>query len=158
MTPPGRLSTVTLHANCVILGEAGVLILGPSGSGKSSLARALVHAAGAAGDHAAHVADDRVLVSREHGRLVARPVRAIAGRMEVRGLGIVTVSRPAAAAVLRLVVGIVPEPLPRHPEAAALRTEILAVALPYRAVTLASGVDVAMWRERGRGDTLVTDL
>ena len=82
--PEGGL---TVHAACVVLGEAGVLIRGESGAGKSSLALGLIEAAPAHGLFGALVADDRVRITCAHGRLVARPHPAIAGRIELRGLG-----------------------------------------------------------------------
>lgn len=128
---------LTAHATCVVLGEAGVLIRGESGAGKSSLALALLDRARLAGGFAALVADDRVRVALHHGRLVARPHPRLAGRIEVRGLGI----REAAdlghaalpACVLRLVVDLVPAS-PRLPEPEAGRTRILGLDLPRLAV------------------------
>jgi HPr kinase/phosphorylase len=75
----------TVHASAALVGERGVLIRGAAGSGKSSLLLSLIH--GAVG--ATLVADDRVVLTSIDGRLVAAVPEAIAGRMEVRGLGIV---------------------------------------------------------------------
>ena len=49
-----------MHATAVIYGDYGVLILGPSGSGKSALALALLARARSAGLFAALIGDDRV--------------------------------------------------------------------------------------------------
>jgi HPr kinase/phosphorylase len=106
---------INLHAGCVVIGEAGILIRGASGSGKSLLGRRLIEAAEARGLFVRLVADDRVHVSVESGRLVARPNRAIAGQMEVRGVGIVATPHEDAA-VLRLVVDCVEDRPPRLPE------------------------------------------
>lgn len=92
-----------VHATCVVLGEAGVLIRGASGSGKTSLAFALVEGETRAGRFARFVGDDRVGLTVAGGRLVARPHPAIAGRAERRGLG-PTPAPFEAAAVVRLVV------------------------------------------------------
>ena len=116
------------HACCVVLGEAGVLIRGASGSGKSSLALGLIEAARARGLFGALVADDRVRIARAHDRLVARPHPAIAGRIEIRGVGLLALEAEEAC-VLRLVVDLV-ETADRLPEAAAEHTEILGIALP----------------------------
>ena len=103
-----------LHAGCVLLGEAGVLIRGEAGVGKSSLAVRLVAARRAAGRFAAHVSDDRTLVEAAHGRLIARPHPAIAGLVERRGLGLARVPYEGAA-ILRLVVDLQRERPPRLP-------------------------------------------
>lgn len=71
-----------LHASCVSVKGRGLLILGPSGSGKSALALQMM-ALGAD-----LVADDRTLVSPEKGRLIARAPAAISGLIEARFLGL----------------------------------------------------------------------
>jgi len=71
-----------LHASCVAVQDRGVLILGPSGSGKSSLALQLM-AMGAA-----LVADDRCEITVETGMAIARCPQAIIGLIEARGVGI----------------------------------------------------------------------
>jgi serine kinase of HPr protein (carbohydrate metabolism regulator) len=91
---------VQVHGTCVELAGLGVLLRGPSGSGKSDLALRLI-------DRGARlVADDRVDLEAEGDGLVARAPEAIAGRIEVRGIGIIEV--PAVAkARLGLVVDLV---------------------------------------------------
>lgn len=104
----------TVHASAVVVGEAGILIRGPSGSGKSSLARRLVEAATRRGLFARILGDDRLHLAAEHGRLVARPHPLIAGKLEVRGLGIVDQAH-VPAAVIRLCVDCGSAPLDRLP-------------------------------------------
>ncbi len=71
-----------VHASCVALSGRGILIVGPSGSGKSDLALRLM-------DRGAKlVSDDQTLVRLENGRLLASPPKTIQGLIEVRGLGI----------------------------------------------------------------------
>lgn len=79
----------TIHASAVLVGARAMLIRGPSGAGKSRLALALLDAA-ASGRlaFARLVADDRVHLEAVNGRLLARSPGAIAGLLEVRGLGI----------------------------------------------------------------------
>ncbi|MGH1588953.1 HPr kinase/phosphorylase [Methylobacterium phyllosphaerae] len=77
---------ITVHGACIALCGAGILIRGPSGAGKSSLALLLAAAA-----DGAFVADDRVVCTARDGRLVASPHPALAGRVEVRGQGILSV-------------------------------------------------------------------
>ena len=111
---------VNIHASCILLGqagagfkapaEAGILLLGASGSGKSDLALRLI-AAGAE-----LVADDRTELEIEDGALVAGPPHALAGLMEVRNLGIVALP-PRPKARIALVVDLGPDGPPvRLPE------------------------------------------
>ncbi|WP_119837818.1 HPr kinase/phosphorylase [Pseudooceanicola algae] len=71
-----------MHASCVALEGRAVLILGPSGSGKSSLALELL-ARGAG-----LVADDRVCLTRVGEQVIADAPETIAGQIEARGVGI----------------------------------------------------------------------
>lgn len=83
------MSGSSVHASAVLIGDAAVLIRGPSGSGKSRLAFALVLAGRARQIPASVlVGDDRVDLSGQAGRLIVRPVPALAGLIELRGLGI----------------------------------------------------------------------
>ena len=116
----------TAHASCVLMGRSAVLIRGPSGSGKSRLACALID--GSAGT-ARLVADDRVHLFAAHGRLVARAPEPVAGRIEVRGFGIRTVAHEPLALV-GLVVDLASADAARMPEDAAGETEIAGVKLP----------------------------
>lgn len=118
----------TVHATCLVLGEAGILIRGAAGAGKSSLALELLDHADAAGRHARLVGDDRVRLSRHHGRVVARPNPALCRLIEIRGLGVRRLAQAAQAAVVRLVVDLVVE-TPRLPERGAEDAAILGVRL-----------------------------
>lgn len=71
-----------LHATCVAVQGRGLLILGPSGAGKSALALDLM-AVGAV-----LVSDDQTCVQRQGEAIIASPPKAIAGRIEARGVGI----------------------------------------------------------------------
>lgn len=95
-----------VHASVVAFGaERGVVILGPSGSGKSRLALGLI-------EQGAHlVGDDRVHLIPDRGALFARVPRSIAGLIEVRGLGILRLPHLRLA---RVVLAIDLEaPMPR---------------------------------------------
>ena len=79
----GRLSSENFHASSVALDGRAVLISGPSGSGKSDLALRLI-------DRGFRlVSDDRTIVSRQNGRLIASAPETIRGKLEIRGIGIV---------------------------------------------------------------------
>jgi serine kinase of HPr protein (carbohydrate metabolism regulator) len=89
-----ELSSETLHASCVVIGGRAVLLAGRSGSGKSDLALRLI-------DRGAQLlCDDYTQVTRwRDGRLVAAPNHNIAGKIEVRGVGIVAMVHVAEAEV-----------------------------------------------------------
>jgi serine kinase of HPr protein (carbohydrate metabolism regulator) len=87
MTPvsaPGqRISGETLHASTVASEGRAVIISGPSGSGKSDLALRLLDRGFML------VSDDRTLVRKDGDRLIASAPPNIAGKLEIRGIGIV---------------------------------------------------------------------
>jgi serine kinase of HPr protein (carbohydrate metabolism regulator) len=80
-----------IHATAIVLGTKGYLLTGPSGVGKSTLALALLSGAMNRGLYAALVGDDQVFVSKENGRIIAQGPASIAGLIEVRGTGILSV-------------------------------------------------------------------
>lgn len=73
----------TIHAGCVAIGGRGILILGPSGSGKSDLAIRLIDRG------AMLVSDDYTVLSEAERSLIASPPATIVGKIELRGVGIV---------------------------------------------------------------------
>lgn len=87
----GRLTVeaANIHATAIVIGKTGLLFLGPSGSGKSSLAFSCLTAAKPLGLAAALVADDRVLITEHDGSIFAECPPSIAGLMEIRYTGIV---------------------------------------------------------------------
>jgi serine kinase of HPr protein (carbohydrate metabolism regulator) len=133
----------TVHATAIIIGESGILIRGEAGSGKSSVARELIARAENLGRHAALVADDRVLLHRAGGRLIASTVSPVAGLLEIRGIGIVRVPHEPAA-VLRLIVDLADEP-PRVPDDDAIKASVEGVPLPKITVNPALGAGVVLW-------------
>ena len=98
---------VAIHASALALGEAGILIRGASGAGKSSLALALLETARQAGWFGALIGDDVVHLFAHHGRLIARGHPAVRGKIERRGQGIIEIDAEPAV-VIRLVVDLLP--------------------------------------------------
>ncbi len=124
----------TVHASAVLVGARAVLIRGPSGSGKSRLARQLIAAACNNGSGFARlVGDDRVHLEAAHGRLLVRPAAALAGLLEVRGVGVRRVAHEPAA-VVGLVVDLDAADVERLPQPEQQRCEIDGVMLPRLAV------------------------
>lgn len=130
----------TVHASVALVGGRGVLIRGRSGSGKSSLLLSLLYGA----PDAVLVADDRVLLGIADGRLLAAVPDAIAGQMEVRGLGIVR--RPhVSPARIDLVVDLLPlAECPRLPSQDAASVVVAGVSLPR--IFVASGTADGAYR------------
>jgi serine kinase of HPr protein (carbohydrate metabolism regulator) len=91
-----------IHATCVALAAKGVLIRGASGAGKSDLALRLIDAG------AELVGDDYCQLSVADGQLVATAGPNIAGKIEVRGYGIIQLPFLTFAPVC-LVVDLLPE-------------------------------------------------
>ncbi|XEN32595.1 serine kinase of HPr protein (carbohydrate metabolism regulator) [Ensifer sp. WSM1721] len=89
-------ASCNIHATAMVLGTTGFLVTGPSGSGKSALALACIYEVRRRGRFAALVADDRVDLSLENDRIVARCPAAIRGLIEVRGSGIAEVETISA--------------------------------------------------------------
>ena len=73
----------TIHASCVAIGGVGVVLIGASGAGKSDLALRLIDRG------AVLVADDRCVLEILQGTLMCSPPPALAGKIEVRGIGII---------------------------------------------------------------------
>jgi serine kinase of HPr protein (carbohydrate metabolism regulator) len=120
----------SIHASAVLVGDRAVLIRGRSGAGKSRLAFDLI-LAGRAGQiaPATLIGDDRVHLQAVAQGLMVRPAAAIAGLIEIRGLGLRRCAF-AEAALVGLVVDLAAEDAARLPQPAALRTVIAGVELP----------------------------
>lgn len=118
-----------LHATAVAIGERAVLILGEPGAGKSDLALRLIDRG------ATLVSDDQVALSLKQGRLLAGAPATIAGKMEVRGVGIVPMSYVSPMPVA-LVIELTPEPdrMPEPRRRSLAGIELPAIALaPFEA-------------------------
>jgi serine kinase of HPr protein (carbohydrate metabolism regulator) len=132
------MTSTTIHASAVLTGARAVLIRGPSGAGKSRLALDLIEA-GRDGPlrFARLVGDDRVHVQAAGGRLLVRPAEALAGLIEVRGLGILRLPHEPSAVVGHVVdLGANAERLPEADEG---RVDVEGVSLPRLAVADGKG-------------------
>ena len=128
MIAADRAGILNIHASGLVLDGRGILLRGASGAGKSLLALELLDRAALQGTEGMLVADDRVDLERHGDILIMRPPPAIAGRIELRGRGIVR--RPhLAAAPVHLVVDLVDD-LVRLLDEEEFATDLLEVALP----------------------------
>lgn len=116
--------SVTFHASTVAIDGRAVMIEGPSGAGKSDLALRLIDRGGVL------VSDDYTVLAARDGALWASAPATIAGRIEVRGIGIVDL--PAAppapvALIVRLGTDVprLPEPRTRAIEGVAIAAIVL---------------------------------
>ncbi|MDP2410212.1 MAG: HPr kinase/phosphatase C-terminal domain-containing protein [Pseudolabrys sp.] len=145
----------TIHTSAVLIGAKAVLIRGPSGAGKSLLAWDLIEAARqGALPFARLVADDRAHLEVAGGHLLVRPAPALAGLIEVRGLGIRQLAYEPVA-VVGVVVDLAATDAARYPGSEARNVTIDGVILPRLAV--ASGLQalplmLAILRTKPVGD------
>lgn len=104
------MSGILHQAGCVAIGGRGLLIEGPPGSGKSSLALALI-------DRGAQlVGDDGVFLETSGGSLIASPAPATCGLLEVRNVGLIEL--PVARLVPVALLISLDHDAPRHVETA----------------------------------------
>jgi HPr kinase/phosphorylase len=123
----------TVHASAVLVGTRAVLIRGASGVGKSRLALELIESARRGSLLFARlVGDDRVHLQAAGGRLLVHSVEALAGLIEVRGVGIVRLPYEPSA-VVGLVVDLAAD-AERLPDAKERQAVLEGVSLPRLAV------------------------
>jgi serine kinase of HPr protein (carbohydrate metabolism regulator) len=120
-TPDEFPADEVVHASCVAIGGRAVLLAGRSGAGKSDLALRLIDRG------AALVSDDYTELRDVGGTLLARAPERIAGKIEVRGVGIVDLEQTADVPVcLYANLDLAPD---RLPEAEAIRLAGLDIPL-----------------------------
>jgi serine kinase of HPr protein (carbohydrate metabolism regulator) len=119
--PGPRLSAETIHASTVANEGRAVLITGPSGAGKSDLTLRLLDRGFKL------VSDDRTIARREGDRLVASAPPNLAGKLEIRGIGIVEIDHVTDVPVA-LIVELTSD-IQRLPDDSRERP-ILGIALP----------------------------
>jgi serine kinase of HPr protein (carbohydrate metabolism regulator) len=121
--------SLAVHATALVIGESGILIRGEPGTGKSSLALDLIATSTRDGRFARLIGDDRLMLTSAGGRLIARPHPAVAGLIERRGLGLTPIEA-IPAALIRFVVDLTADAVPRLPEPETMVTTLAGVTLP----------------------------
>ena len=124
-----------LRGTCIAVEGSGVLLRGPSGSGKSDLALRLIDAGGRL------VADDYTDVSEVGGWLVATAPPKVHGLLEVRGIGIIRLQAKPSARLIACVDLVPIDKIERMPVPEDVR--ILGVSLPRFVVCAAEPSSVA---------------
>jgi len=140
----------TIHATCVDIDGLGVLLRGPSGSGKSDLALRLIDAG------AQLVSDDYTVLEVRSGRLIGTAPQSIKGMLEVRGVGILPMpikARSVIAMVADMVTDGEIERLP-DPDAAVIDGVVVPriQAAPFE-VSAAAKVRLAAKKHAPQDDT-----
>jgi serine kinase of HPr protein (carbohydrate metabolism regulator) len=114
-------SSALIQASAVAIAGRALIIEGPPGSGKSSLALALIDRG------AMLIGDDGVALSREGETVFASPPPNIAGLLEIRGVGLVDLAlAPLTPVALILSLSAQAQRLPDSIE----QREILSVSIP----------------------------
>ena len=111
-----------VHATSIDIDGAGVLLRGPSASGKSDLALRMI------ANGARLVADDRTDLAVKDGRVFASAPAALAGRLEVRGIGILTVGAVQDSPLALVIDLVAPADVERLPDPT--KAELLGIRLP----------------------------
>lgn len=111
-----QMAVTLVHATCVALGPYAALLRGASGAGKSDLALRFLALAPEPGREPKLVADDQVRIAKNGtGGLLASPPATLAGKLEVRGLGIMQVPYLDEARLLLAVDLVAASEVPRMP-------------------------------------------
>lgn len=106
----------TIHATLIQLYGRGILLRGPSNSGKSSIALRLIDEAEQSRADCHLIADDQVVLVSNDNRLLASAPDNLFGKIEIRGIGIININARRECAI-DLVVDLVPhQSLARMPD------------------------------------------
>ncbi len=106
----GNQKSKIVHATCVEVDELGILLRGPSGSGKSDLALRLIDTG------ARLIADDYTELRNEGGRLIAAAPENIDGLIEVRGIGLMNIGAAGQIEIGAVIDLVDPDKIDRLPE------------------------------------------
>ena len=116
-----------IHATCITIDGHGVLLRGPSSSGKSDLALRLIYAGSEL------VADDRVNLLVKPDGLYASAPKTLYGLLEVRGLGILRLPAIPKANISLVCELVNPDRIERIPQDT--HKCLLGVELPYMIIS-----------------------
>ena len=130
-----EVANVVMQASAVAIDGRALLIEGPPGCGKSSLALALIDRG------AGLIGDDAVTLRPAGNRLIASPPPNIAGLIEVRGVGLTSLplAPPAPVALILILGGSVPERLPDPPLPVRVIAGVAVPMLAFEPGTIAPG-------------------
>lgn len=141
----GKAETLLVHGTAVQFCGKGILLLGPSRSGKSDLALCLIEAG------ATLIADDQVRLTHVDDRLHAAPPDRLQGLIALRGIGIMRVAYEKGA--LDLAVDLLPldkilDPLPEPATACWLGVRLPKIWLDARTPSAVARIKMALLAER----------
>jgi HPr kinase/phosphorylase len=114
------------HASCVALSEFGLLIRGLSGAGKSDLVLRLLDE----DRNYQLVSDDQTILVSEAQTLYASPPPNLAGKLEIRGQGIVIFPYLQKIKLSHIIDLVAPDLIARMPEAEDLQTTLMGQQFP----------------------------
>ena len=106
----------TIHATLVQLFGFGVLLRGPSNSGKSSIALRLLDEAEQSRTPCSLIADDQVILTSKAGHLVGKAPDNLFGKIEMRGVGIINIEARHECMIDLVVDLVAPQSLERMPD------------------------------------------
>lgn len=127
-----------IHATLISLDNSGILLLGPSGSGKSDLALRFIatpvptHLHPYRQSHGELVADDQVLLTVEEGQLWGSAPDNLKGLIEVRSLGIQTVPYKTKTQINLAIMLKNHRDIERYPDVALTHSPIQGITLPLK--------------------------
>jgi len=124
---PKDLSKKNIHANGLIFDDIGIIIRGPSGSGKSLLSLSLLEFGSMKGNRAILVSDDRLDIFVQNNQLIMSVPEQISGKIELAGRGIIECAYKKSTMV-HILIDLV-EKFERMPEKNSFNTNLLGVEL-----------------------------
>jgi serine kinase of HPr protein (carbohydrate metabolism regulator) len=119
-----------VHGTCVALGDRAALLRGAAGAGKSDLALRFLALPNVGELRPLLVADDQVQLDVNGAIVTVSAPETLAGKMEVRGLGIQEMPTIAAARLVLVCDLVAADQVPRMPPDPLDRTALEGVDMP----------------------------